>query len=144
MTEHDLRDVEHLDPPRWRRIAAELRQGESVTCRVREGSQPCRKLRTLGLEQLPGFRMEVWRMSIDNEAYSRHMADCERRDRADDAVTDEAIGQYIADELLDQFADELVTGKSGAWLAGYCSAATPKTYAKARTALIERAMEVTR
>jgi hypothetical protein len=45
-------------------------------------------------------------VSFDNERYNRHMAECERRDKAADAVTDEAIGEYIREELLDEMSGE--------------------------------------
>lgn len=83
-------------------------------------------------------------MSFDNERYQRHMADCERRDRADDAVTDEMVGEYIREELLDEMSVELADSRDGKELAGYCARCTPKTFKKARWALVERELEAQR
>ena len=86
-------------------------------------------------------------MTIDNEAYSRHMAECERQARAEDSVTDEAIGEYVEAELLDEMSIEIMVAKSrgsAKRFARWCEKHAPDTYAKARQALIERAMEVTR
>lgn len=83
-------------------------------------------------------------MTIDNEAYSRHMAECERQARAEDSVTDEAIGEYIREELLDEMSVELADSRDGKELAGYCARCTPSTYEKARWALVERELEAQR
>lgn len=82
-------------------------------------------------------------MSIDNEAYSRREAECERQARAEDSVTDKEIGQHIEAEMMDDMAVEIAENE-GESFAGFCEDYAPKTYAKARQALIERAMEVTR
>jgi hypothetical protein len=81
-------------------------------------------------------------VSFDNERYNRHMAECERRDKAADAVTDEAIGEYIREELLDEFVDEIAHGDER--LSAFAENHTPDTYEKARAKLIERAMEARR
>lgn len=83
-------------------------------------------------------------MSFDEERYQRHMADCERRDRADDAVTDEMVGEYIREELLDEMSVEIADDRSGFVLAHFCEDYAPKTYAKARQALVERELEAQR
>ena len=86
----------------------------------------------------------VEQVTTDKEAYSRREAECERQARAEDAVTDEAIGEYIREELLDEMSVEIADDRSGFVLAHFCEDYAPKTYEKARTALIERAMEVGR
>lgn len=83
-------------------------------------------------------------MSFDNERYQRHMADCERRDRADDAVTDEMVGEYIREELLDEMSVEIEERNQGLCLADFCEEHAPKTYKKARWALVERELEAQR
>ena len=78
-------------------------------------------------------------MTIDNEAYSRHMAECERQARAEDAVTDSKIGEYIDAELLDEMADETASRMwTNTKLAEFCEEYAPKTYEKARATLIEK------
>lgn len=43
----------------WNAIAGAIRRGESVTCRVIEGKHPHRKIKTLGFELIPTFKLEV-------------------------------------------------------------------------------------
>lgn len=83
-------------------------------------------------------------MTIDNELYSRREAECERQARAEDAVTDEAIGEYIREELLDEMSVEIADDRNGYLLADFCDSNAPSTYEKARAKLIERAMEEAR